>query len=62
MALYTKRTVVEAIQLPPRGVDMDEDAKAALRHVLRNADWESGRDESLIIYADDGDMQADPYD
>jgi hypothetical protein len=63
MPFYTKRpVVVEAIQLPPAGMDMPEDDKDTLHHILRGSEWESGEDETLLIHTIEGVMTARPGD
>lgn len=63
MNLYRKKPiVVEAIQLPPKGVDMHPQDVDLLHDVLRDADWNSGKDETLEIITLEGVMTASPGD
>jgi hypothetical protein len=63
MTLWRKKpVVVEAVQLPYEGVEMAESTKDKLHHILRDADWESGYDETLLIHTLEGVMEAKPGD
>jgi hypothetical protein len=63
MNLYRKKPViVEAIQLPPKGIDMQPQDVDLLHVVLRDADWSSGKDETLEIITLEGVMTASPGD
>lgn len=57
-----KPVTVEAVQLPPEGVDISESDLATLHHILRDADWESSYDETLLIHTLEGTMEAKPGD
>lgn len=63
MSLWRKKpVVVEAVQLPYEGVEMAESVKDELHYILRDADWESGYDETLLIHTIEGVMEAKPGD
>jgi len=66
MAKYQTKPIepmmVEAIQLPPSGVDMTEKQKIELHNVLDGVEWESGRDDTLVIHVKGRIMVANPDD
>lgn len=57
-----KPIIIEAIRLPAAGKDASEEFKAELHAFLSDAQWESGRHESLIIETPEGNMRADAGD
>ena len=61
MKYRKKPVVIEAIQLPQRG---DENTSEFLTWADENGfeNYESGRDETLIITTLEGDMEAQPGD